>query len=119
MEFKNGKPIYSQIVDEITMRIANGTYKLGDKLPSVRDLAVEMGVNPNTMQRALAELERNGLVYTERTNGRFVSEEESMLKELKKGLVEEYIEEFVEKLRMIGMDNKEIEQAVSKWLEEV
>ncbi|MDO4518404.1 MAG: GntR family transcriptional regulator [Bacillota bacterium] len=119
MEFKNGKPIYSQIVDELTMRIVNGTYKQGDKLPSVRELAVEMGVNPNTMQRALAELERNGLVYTERTNGRFVTEEENMLKELRSGLVEEYIAEFVEKLHQIGMEDREIEAAIAKWLKEV
>ena len=74
--FKSGIPIYTQIIDEMTMRIASGYYGPGDKLPSVRDLAMDAGVNPNTMQRALAELERRGLVFSERTSGRFVTKED-------------------------------------------
>ena len=69
--FKEDRPIYSQLVEQIKMGIASGKWTPGAKLPSVRDLAEEAGVNPNTMQRALADLERDGLVYSKRTSGRY------------------------------------------------
>ena len=75
MEFESNRPIYLQIVDEIKSRIVSGSYEPGEKLPSVRDFAAELSVNPNTMQRALAQLESEGLIYTERTSGRFVSKD--------------------------------------------
>ncbi|MBP3897967.1 MAG: GntR family transcriptional regulator [Mogibacterium sp.] len=112
--FKNGIPIYTQIIDEMTMRIASGQYKPGDKLESVRDLAMDAGVNPNTMQRALAELERRGLVFSERTSGRFVTKDENTLKELHEELAGKYFEELTDKLRKIGMSGEEIASAVKK-----
>ena len=117
--FKNGIPIYSQIMDEMTMRIASGSYEPGEKLPSVRDLAMDAGVNPNTMQRALAELERRGLVYSERTSGRFVTKEEAVLKTLHEELAKKYFEELAAKLRKIGMSGEEITGAVKRWLEDI
>ena len=117
--FRDGIPIYTQIIDEMTMRIASGAYEPGDKLPSVRDLAVDAGVNPNTMQRALAELERKGLVYSERTSGRFVTKEETVLSELHEELAKRYFEELTEKLRKIGMDDKAIKTSVDKWMKEM
>ena len=117
--FKNGIPIYTQIVDEMTMRIASGAYKPGEKLPSVRDLAMDAGVNPNTMQRALSELERQGLVFSERTSGRFVTKEDDVLKTLHERLAKKYFEEFADKLRKIGMKGEEITGAVRRWLEEI
>ena len=117
--FKNGIPIYSQIVDEMTMRIASGTYEPGEKLSSVRDLAMDAGVNPNTMQKALAELERRGLVYSERTSGRFVTKEEAVLKSLHEELAKKYFQELAEKLRKIGMSAEEINEAVRKWIEDL
>ena len=117
--FKNGIPIYSQIVDEMTMRIASGIYEPGEKLSSVRDLAMDAGVNPNTMQRALAELERRGLVYSERTSGRFVTREEAVLKSLHEELAKKYFQELAEKLRKIGMSADEIQEAVRKWAEDM
>ena len=113
--FKNGIPIYAQIIDEMTMRIASSSYAPGDKLPSVRDLPMDAGVNPNTMQRALAELERRGLVYSERTSGRFVTKEEAVLKGLHEELAKRYFEEFADKLRRIGMDDEDIRASVEKW----
>lgn len=115
--FKDGIPIYTQIVDEMTVRIASGQYAPGEKLQSVRDLALEAGVNPNTMQRALAELERRGLVFSERTSGRFVTKEAGTLKELHEELAKKYFEEFADKLRKIGMSDKEIADAVKEWLD--
>ena len=117
--FKNGIPIYSQIVDEMTMRIASGIYEPGEKLASVRDLAMDAGVNPNTMQRALAELERRGLVYSERTSGRFVTKEEAVLKSLHEELAKKYFQELAEKLRKIGMSSEEIQEAIKKWAEDM
>lgn len=114
--FKNGLPIYSQIIDVMTMRIASGAYGPGEKLPSVRDLAMDAGVNPNTMQRAMAELERKGLVYSERTSGRFVTDDESTLKSLHEELAGKYFREFEEKLRAIGMTEEEIRSSAEKWL---
>lgn len=108
--FKNGIPIYSQIVDELTMRIASGAYAPGDKLASVRDLAMDAGVNPNTMQRALSELERKGLVYSERTSGRFVTNDEEILRKLHRELATRYLDEFCEKLHKIGMNDEEIKE---------
>ena len=117
--FKNGIPIYSQIIDEMTMRIASGAYVPGDKLPSVRDLAMEAGVNPNTMQKALSELERRGLVYAERTSGRFITRDEKVLEELHEGLAKKYFDELSEKLRKIGLSEKEIKSAASEWLKTI
>lgn len=115
-KFVDGIPIYSQIINELTVRIARHDYSPGQKLPSVRDIAAEACVNPNTVQRALAELERNGLVRTERTNGRFVTEDERVLKEIYKSLSSAYVDELVEKLRNIGMNDTEIVEAVSSCM---
>ena len=91
-KFVDGIPIYSQIVNELTVRIARHDYSPGQKLPSVRDIAAEACVNPNTVQRALAELDRNGLLRTERTNGIFVTEDERVLKEIYKILSSSYVD---------------------------
>lgn len=115
--FKDGIPIYAQIIDEMTMRIASNAYAPGEKLPSVRELAMDAGVNPNTMQRALAELERRGLVYSERTSGRFVTKEEEVLDNLHEELARKYFQEFAEKLRKIGMDKAEIKESIGKWVD--
>lgn len=117
--FKNGLPIYSQIIDVMTMRIASNAYEPGEKLPSVRDLAMDAGVNPNTMQRALAELERRGLVFSERTSGRFVTNDEAVLKSLHEELAADYFREFEGRLRAIGMSDEEIRSSASKWLESI
>ena len=117
--FTEGIPIYTQIVDEITMRIAGGSYSPGDKLPSVRELAIDAGVNPNTMQKALVELERRELVHSERTSGRYVTEDENILRTLKAELSNKYFVEFEEKLRGIGMTDSEITEAVKKWLSDL
>ena len=71
------RPIYAQLLERIQLQIVSGIYGPGDKLPSVRDLAAEASVNPNTMQKAFAELERSGLIETKRTSGRFVTEDNS------------------------------------------
>ena len=95
----NDRPIYAQIVERIQLQIVSGIYKPGDKLPSVRELAAVAGVNPNTMQKAFGELERSGLIITQRTSGRIVTENEHMITEIKKELAKEHVERFLEKMR--------------------
>ena len=90
----NDRPIYLQLMERIQRDIIAGVYQPGDKLPSVRDLALEAAVNPNTMQKALSELERSGLVYSQRTSGRFITEDTEMLTQMKKELATEHIQEF-------------------------
>lgn len=104
----NNMPIYLQLMDRIQRDIISGRYGPGDKLPSVRELAVEAAVNPNTMQKALSELERRGLVYSQRTSGRFITEDEKLLKELKKEQAARYLEKFIESMHNLGLKNDEI-----------
>ena len=104
----NDRAIYLQIIEEIQMRIVAGFYPPGSKLPSVRELAAEAAVNPNTMQKALSELEGSGLVITMRTSGRIVTEDIRMLQDLKKKIVSEEIKQFFEKMNQYGFSNKEI-----------
>lgn len=101
-KFSDDLPIYQQIMDGIKQRIATGDWAPGQKLPSVRDLAVEAGVNPNTMQKALAQLEQEGLLYARRTAGRFVSEQEEITRELQEDMVQSYVEDFLENMRSLG-----------------
>lgn len=112
------KPIYLQLMEHVQQDILSGKYKSGDKLPSVRELALEASVNPNTMQKALTELERAGIVYTMRTSGRFVTEDQDMLKKLKKEQANCYIRELIDNLRKMGLDKKEILAFVEAMIEE-
>ena len=97
-KFTDDIPIYQQIMDIIKQQIASGELAAGEKLPSVREMAVVAGVNPNTMQKALAELEREGLLYSQRTAGRFVAEQQEIRDGLQEELMMEYIEDFMKKL---------------------
>ncbi len=114
----SGRSIYLQIVERIELEIVSGKYKPGDKIPSVRELAVEAGVNPNTMQKAMVELERDGLVHSERTSGRFITEDETMIMEIRKDLARKQIEEFMERMKKMGFSGEEIVTLLRKTLEE-
>ena len=115
--FDGNTPIYLQIVNTLKRDIAGGAYPPGSRLPSVRDLAVEAGVNPNTMQRALAELERNGLVNSQRTAGRFITEDAAALTQLRKSMSEQIISELVAKLRALGISDEQIPESVREWID--
>lgn len=114
----NNMPIYLQIMERIQRDIISGRYRPGDKLPSVRELAVEAAVNPNTMQKALSELERGGLVYSQRTSGRFITEDEELLKELKKERAGQYLAEFIESMHNLGLKDDEIRSLLNEALKE-
>lgn len=101
------RPIFVQIIEKIQLDIISGTYLPGDKLPSVRELAADASVNPNTMQKALSELERTGLVYSQRTSGRFITEDTDMINHLKTKLAEATIVQFLENMRQLGYEEQE------------
>lgn len=102
------RPIYTQIVEKLQMQIVSGFYKPGEKLPSVRELACAACVNPNTMQKAFTELERSELILTQRTSGRFVTEDIDMIKQVQTTLAEEQIKIFMDKMRELGFNREEI-----------
>lgn len=102
------RPIYAQILEIIQLRIITSIYKPGEKMPSVRELAAEAGVNPNTMQKALSELERSGLVTALRTSGRVVTEDQVMIAEMRNKLAQEKVSEFIGKMKELGFEKKEI-----------
>jgi len=104
--FAPDRPIYLQLQEQIKLSIVSGLHPPGGKLPAVRDLAEEAAVNPNTVQRALMELEREGLVYAHRTSGRFVTEDESVIGKTKTELAMELVEAFLGKMAAIGYDAK-------------
>lgn len=113
----NDRPIYLQLMERIQRDIIAGVYQPGDKLLSVRDLALEAAVNPNTMQKALSELERSGLVYSQRTSGRFITEDTEMLTQMKKELATEHIQEFFQKMEQLGFSRAELLTLVTKAAE--
>lgn len=108
------RPIFIQIIEKIQLDIVSGVYAPGDKLPSVRELAQEASVNPNTMQKALSELERTGLVYSQRTSGRFITEDNVMIQQLKADLAEEIIREFLDHMDKLGFRREETIRLVNQ-----
>lgn len=102
--FDNERPIYIQLVELIRVDIVSGKYEKGQKLPSVRELALTMKVNPNTMQKALVELENEKLIYTERTNGKYVTEDLKLINKLKNELALEKVAKYLKSMNSIGID---------------
>ena len=117
-QFSNDAPIYTQLIQQVKVGIVTGAFPPGERLPSVRDMATEAGVNPNTMQRALAELERDGLVYSQRTAGRFVKEDNTMINTAKRSLAERHVKTFLEAMLRLGFQKDEIIDLISKELGE-
>lgn len=107
-EFDNSKPIYMQIIDKINQQIIRGEIRPGNKLPSVREMAVQMGVNPNTIQRTYTELERMEIVETKRGQGTFVTEDSALIHELKFRLQMDIIEAFVMNMKELGFTEAEM-----------
>lgn len=102
------QPVFLQIAERIQMDILSGRYQPGDRLPSVRELAGEAAVNPNTMQKAFSELERIGLVYAQRTAGRFITEDTAMIGRLKNAAAQKKTTEFVSSMQQLGFTKEEI-----------
>lgn len=113
--FTNDKPVYIQIIDEIMNRIALGIYKPGERIPSVRDLAEEARVNPNTMQKALAEIERNGYIISLRTSGKFVTDNPELISCLNSDRSEEIVRNFLSEIRRLGLTVDDAVELIRKY----
>ena len=120
MEWKidNNKPVYIQLVEQLKVKIISGEIELDSKLDSVRSLAADAMVNPNTMQKALAELEREGLVYSQRTAGRFVSDNKEKTDRLQEEMTMECIKTFVAQMEKMGYKKEQIIEMLNKYISE-
>jgi len=105
--FNNDRPIYMQLVEKIRVEIISGKFKPGERLPSVRELALTAKVNPNTMQKALIDLEELELIYTERTNGKFVTTDKKVIENMKKDLAKEISKNYLKDMQNIGINHKD------------
>ena len=114
----NNRPIYLQLVERIQMDIVSGVYHAGDKLPSVRELAADAAVNPNTMQKAFTELERSGLVYTQRTTGRYITEDQERSSRVREELARECTQSYLSNIRRLGYEREQALALAQKIIEE-
>lgn len=117
-DLKSDRPIYAQLVEILQRQIVSGHYSPGERLPSVRELAEEAAVNPNTMQKAFAELERGGLIQTQRTNGRTVTENQELTEELRRRLAKQQVGVFLDKMQALGYTVPAIEGLLEETLRE-
>ena len=117
--FDNNKPIYLQIMEKIKLQIISHKLEPNQQLPTVRELASEAGVNPNTIQRALSDLEREGFVYTNRTSGRFVTEDLDLILQSRKQLSEEQLQQFVTGMVEFGYEKEELPTVLRDYIEGV
>lgn len=113
-QFRGDRPIYQQLMEKLTEQIVSGQLNAGDKVPPVRELAAQAGVNPNTMQRALADLEREGLMFTNRTSGRFVTEDKAMIEKVREEIASDRINEFLAGMSQLGFTEQEIVALLEK-----
>ena len=112
--FRTDTPIYAQLHEKLTLAIVSGGYGPGQRLPAVRELALDAGVNPNTVQRALSELERCGLVYTQRTAGRFVTEDAALIGRERQRLAEERTRSFLGAMEELGYNRTQTVMLLEK-----
>ncbi len=118
-KFTEDRPIWIQLTEQLTLRIVSGAYAPGAAVPAVRTLAAEAGVNPNTMQRALSELENRGLVETRRTAGRTVTEELTLIQQVRHELARGRIQEFLTSMRALGYTEEQARALFAEWKEEI
>ena len=117
MEFKDNIPIYLQIEQYLYRQIALGKMKAGEKIPSVRKLALELTVNVNTVQRALQEVNTQGILYTKRGEGNFVTEDTELLSKTKQSLIDNVLDEFVQNMEKLGVKQDELVSTLENYLE--
>lgn len=118
-KFDEKSPIYAQIAQHVKMQIISQEIKSGEQLPTVRELAEIAEVNPNTMQRAFSELEREGMVYSQRTSGRFVTDDTELIAQKRKEVAELELRNFVDNMAKIGFDTQDIPSILETYLKEV
>lgn len=118
MEFKTDQPIYLQIMAFIQNKIVSGALTKGEKIPAVRELALNLSTNPNTVQRALSELEREGIVFSKRGLGRFVTEDDAQIINLKHAAITQIIQDFMTNMQALGLSKTEILEMMQQHLAE-
>lgn len=118
-DINSERPVYIQLIEQIQASVISGYYKPSDKLPSVRDLAAEASVNPNTMQKALAELEGRGLIYSNRTSGRYITSDLSLINKLKGESAKDLILDFLEKMNQLGFEQEETISMINETVKEM
>ena len=114
IKFANDKPIFIQFAEIIKREVVGGAYRSGEKLPSVREFALKYSINPNTVQKALQLLEDEGLIVTDRTNGKFVAESPELIEASKASAIKNEVESFVERLKSLGLSVLEIKNIINK-----
>ena len=107
MNFNNDRPIYLQLLEQLQILIISGNINIGERIPSVRDLALEYKINPNTVQKALQELETIGLIYTERTNGKFVTNDKKIIDKYKKEFANQQVNNYFKSMSKLGFSKEE------------
>ncbi|MFK8881386.1 GntR family transcriptional regulator [Bacillus velezensis] len=117
-EFQSSKPIYLQIADRVYYRLIRSELSPGDKLPSVREMAVQMKVNPNTIQRTYSEMERLGIVETRRGQGTFIAERSDLKTELKDRLTKDVFKRFIQEMAELGLSPEEMLDGIKRYAEE-
>ena len=118
MEFKDNIPIYLQIEQYLYRQIALGKMKAGEKIPSVRKLALELTVNVNTVQRALQEMNTQGILYTKRGEGNFVTEDTELLSKTKQSLINNELDEFVQNMEKLGVKKDKLVSTLTEYLKD-
>ena len=103
-----------QVCEAIQEQISGGVWRVGDKLPSESELAQKFGVNPNTMQRALSELERDGLLFSERTAGRFITGDSGLIRETRERMADELIQRFLIQMEQLGYSGDEVQERLAR-----
>lgn len=116
-EFQATRPIYMQIVDKILQKIARGDLLPSEKLPSVREMAIRTGVNPNTIQRTYSELERMKIVETRRGQGTFITDNDDVLDGMKRNMQNEIVDVFISNLKELGMSEHEMVEHLISYLQ--
>lgn len=117
MDFENDRPIYLQLLEDFKVKISNGKWKSGERIDSVRNLAKDYEVNPNTVQRALQELEREGLCESQRTLGRFVTKDKNLIDKLGDTAFNQACDEFIEKTKALKIKKKDAIEKLDKYWE--
>ena len=117
--FANNRPIYEQLIEQVSLRIIDQVYPPGSKLPSVRELAAEAQVNPNTMQRALTEMEKTGLLYAQRTSGRFITEDLSLIAACRLELANSELQRFLSRMAQLGYDRQSTLLLIEQKVDEI
>lgn len=115
--FSSSRPVYIQIAERITISVISGEYKPGAQIPSVRQLALEAAVNPNTVQHAFSELENNGLIVSKSTAGRYVTEDTTIIEDCRQKQAQLAVDEFVEKIQKLSMPKNEIITMIGEKME--